>query len=256
MMNGGDDDREPYQAVSLHAVLSLTCGLAGPLTFVGPLGWLAPWAGIILAAAALRRIARNAPHLAGRKAALAGLTLSAIFAAAGPVEWIVYRQRVAAEAVQFAQFWFDFLRDDQPQKAFQLTLHPHQRQPLDASLWEFYTQEPRWRHELDDYVTQPAVRTLLALGPRAEVRFCQIDAQDRERDHDLVSPLFAVTFDEAGRKKTYFIRLKLERMRLTTRDAQKRTVAFADWRVVMIEGGVRPAGSVPERDSTTLRNAA
>lgn len=244
----GDDDRQPYQAVSLHAVLSLACGLAGPLTFVGPLGSLAAWAGIILAVAALRRIARNAPHLTGRKAAWAGLTLSTVFATAGPVEWVVSRQRVAAEAVQFAQFWFDFLRENQPQKAFQLTLHPHLRQPLDASLWEFYTQGPRWRHELDDYVAQPAVRTLLALGPRADVRFYQIDNQDRERDHDLVSPVFAVTFDEAGRKKTFFVRLKLERMRLTTRDAQKRTIAFADWRIHMAEGGVRPAGWTPAAD--------
>lgn len=245
-MNGGDDEREPYRAVSLHAVLSLACGLAGPLVFVSPLGWLAAWAGVILAAAALRRIARNAPHLSGRKAAMTGLVLSALFAAAGPVEWVVYRQRVSAEAVQFSEFWFDFLREDQPQKAFQLTLHPHLRQPLDASLWEFYAQGPRWRNELDDYVTQPTVRTLLALGPRAEVRFYQIDEQDRERDHDLVSPVFAVTFDEAGRKKTFFVRLKLERMRLTMRDAQKRKIAFADWRIHLVEGGVRPAGWTPE----------
>lgn len=250
MSGGADDAQGQYQAVSVHAVLGLLGGLAGGLAFTGLLGWLVAWAGLLLSGVALRRIARNAPHLTGRKAALTGLALSTLFVVAAPAEWIVYQRLVGAEAAQFARYWFDFLRDNQPQKAFQLTLHPLQRQPLDASLWDFYRQGPRWHHDLEDYVAQPTVRTLLALGPRAQVRLHEIEGQERQRDHDLVYPIFAVTYAEAGSKKTFFVRLTLERLRLTGRDRQKRPLALADWRVHLVEGGVRPA-DFPTEPATT-----
>jgi hypothetical protein len=230
----------------MHAVLGLLAGLAGVLAFAGALGWLIAWAGLLLSALGLWRIARNAPHLSGRGAALVGLTLSTLFVAAAPVEWRAYQQMVDDEAVRFARYWFDFLSHQQPQKAFQLTLHPHLRQPLDASLWDFYRQGVRWHNELDDYVSQPVVRTLLALGPRAETRFYQIDRQERDRDHDLVWPIFAVTYDEQGKRKTFFVRLLLERLHLHGQDREKRPTALADWKIHQVEGGIEPAGWIPD----------
>ena len=173
------DQSEFYQAVSPHAVFGLLCGVAGVLALWGPLGWPIPALGVILSAIALARIRRDAPALTGRKAAMAGLFLSVLFAIAGPTEWIAYQAMIRAEALKFAHYWFEFLRNNEPQKAYQLSVSPGLRQPLDASLWEFYRRGPRWYQELDHFVSQPTVRTLLALGRRAEVRFYEVDQQDR-----------------------------------------------------------------------------
>jgi hypothetical protein len=199
------DDQDLYQAVSMHAVFGLLCGLAGALALSGPLAWPIAWLGLALSAVALVRIGRNAPVLTGRKAALAGLFLSALFAVAGPAEWLSYRWMVRREALQFARDWLDLLKNS------------------------------------EHAVSPPTIRTLQALGSRAEVRLYQVQTLDRQSDRDVVTPVFAVTVAGQPQRKPVFVRITMERKRFSDPRPSDGRRGYADWKVLQVEEGLRPA---------------
>ncbi len=211
-------DRElaEYQALSGLAVVSMVLGGLSPLVLIDPIAVLLPMAAIAAGLAALVRIARNAPALTGRRLATAGVGLALVFLVAAPAEWLTYRWQIRREAVQFGSAWFDMLRDDQPQMALQLALEPGARRPLGAALAKQYRETPELRDALAAYVEKPAVRTLLALGRRAEVHFCSIEDEERLSDRDRIDPLYAVSYDQGGGKKSFFVLLHLTRLRLRT----------------------------------------
>jgi len=166
--------------------------------------------------------------------ARAGLLLSLVFAAAAPSDWLAYRRTVRDEARQFSSLWFRFLREDEPQKAHQLTMASQVRHLLDHRLWAFYRSDPRLRQQLEGYVQIPLVHTLLSLGPKAEVRFYETGSQTHENNSDTVEQLYAVTYEEEGEKKSFFVAVEMVRQKLPTGEAS--------WRILQANGPVRPEG--------------
>jgi hypothetical protein len=241
-----------YHAVSKLAVAGLLFGLAAFLAVIEPVLYFVPLTGIALSAAALGAIARSEQSLLGRKAALVGLALSLAVAAAAPAHWITYRHLVRREAREFALAWFDLLRGGEPQKAFQLTRHPNSRQPLGEGLWDYYRQNPHVRMELETYVAPPdgrwgnfapkLVRTLLALGPKAEARYFSTDLQGRIGGIDTVYQVYAVTFGEGPQRKTFFVGLEMKRLGAPSS-------RHAAWQITRADGGVKPLalGGSPEK---------
>ena len=229
-----DTELAVYRALPGQAVLGLIFGLLSPVALIDPMLWAIPLLGVVFSGWALRRIKNNAPAMTGRKMALVGLAFSLLLAAAAPADWSVYRRMVRNEAEQFSALWFRYITQDEPQKAYQLTVTPQTRQPLDDRLWAFYKNAPRIRQELESYVKQPLVRTLLALGPKARVRFYQTSGQTRENNNDQVGLLYAVTYEEAGESKSFFVLVRLERRKLTSGEA--------GWRILGADGGVKPEG--------------
>ena len=112
---------------------------------------------------------------------------------------------VRNEARQFSGEWFEYLAQDQPQTAHQMTVAPQSRQPLDDRLWAVYRNAPRLRRSWKRYVKSPLVRTLLALGPKAQVRFYETAAQARDNDNDQVDQVYAVTYEEGSERKSFFV---------------------------------------------------
>jgi hypothetical protein len=222
-----DQDAEvaEYRTLSGAAVGGLILGLLSPAALVDSVAWCIPIAGILVSIYALWRIRRNDAALTGRKAAQWGLWLSLCFAAAAPADQLYYRYRIRQEARQFAAMWFDLLAAGRPERAFQLTLDVKNRQPLDDRLWEYYRNAPVVRATLDHYVAaakegekpQP-VRTLLALGKSAKAQYLDAPAQFQDVGMDVVYLRYAVTFDDAGAKKTFFLIVQL--MRHKTEDGR------------------------------------
>jgi len=223
-----------YRAVSAWAVVGLLLGVASPLALVAASLAVVPLSATVVSIVALWRINRRRTLLAGQRLAWAGMALGVLFTAASWTNWAVYRWGVRQEACRFAQLWFQLLADDQPQMAHQLTRHPKFRPPLDETLWKYYLRSQERRSELEHYVAQPLVRTLLALGENSHVRYYDLAAHYEVGETHFVSPIFAVMFDEQDGKKTFFVQLQLERVRLES--------GKAGWRVAAAEGGVRPAG--------------
>jgi hypothetical protein len=229
-----DTELAAYRALSGQAVLGLIFGLLAPLALVDPLLWILPALGTLLSAMAIRRIKKSGAALTGRKMAIAGLMLSLALAAAAPTNWLVYRRMIRNEARQFSSLWFQFLAQNEPQKAHQLTVPPQVRKLLDHQLWAFYRTDARQRQQLEGYVKTPLVRTLLKLGPRAQVRFYETIGQTRENDNDQVEQLYAVTYEEEGEKKSFFVAVQMLRQEMATGEAA--------WRILQTAGGVRPEG--------------
>jgi hypothetical protein len=213
-----DAEVAEYRSLSGAAVGGLLLGLLSPAALVDPVVWFLPLLGISVSLYALLRIRRNASSLTGRKAALWGLCLSLCFAAAAPSDWCYYRYRIREEAKQYAAEWFDLLAAGRPEKAFQLTLDPKKRQPLDDRLWEYYRNNPDVRRDLDRYVA-PAkkdekpkpVCTLLALGKSARTQYLDAIDQQTAEGMEVVSLRYAVTFEEEGAKKTFYLIVQLFR---------------------------------------------
>jgi hypothetical protein len=229
-----DAEFAAYRVLTGQAVVGLIFGLLAPLALVDPVLWAVPAIGVFFSVWALRRIKRDAATLTGRKLAWAGLSLSLLFAVAAPTDWLVYRRIIRDEAQQFSALWFRYLTHDEPQKAHQLTIAPQYRQPLDDHLWAFYRNTPRPRQSLEGYVNLPVVRTLLALGPRAVVRFYDTAGQSQEGNEDAVALLYAVTYEEEGEKKSFFVAVESHRTKLAD--------GSAGWHIVQADGGVKPPG--------------
>jgi hypothetical protein len=73
---------------------------------------------------------------------------------------------------------------------------------------------------LESFVRAPVVRTLLALGPQASIRFYDtVDQQGDEGNRDIVRQRYAVTYEEEGEKKTFFVDVQMMRQELADRTA-------------------------------------
>jgi hypothetical protein len=228
-----DADVQQYRPVSGWAVAALLLGLLSPLAFVGAIFWLLPVLGVAVSVLALRQFSMPDNVSTGRSAALVGLALGLVFGTAAPAAqwsetWLLKR-----EARSLGEAWFAHLAAGQPAKAAQLAVSPNLRRPLDDKLWDYYRSGPEARKELEDLIAQPHVRTLLALGPRAKIRFYETGDVTRYEQRDLLTQYFAVTRDDQGRTKTFFVRV------LTERSINPKTKR-AGWQIMATSGGVRP----------------
>jgi hypothetical protein len=227
------DDAVQYRPVSGLAVVGFLAGLLCSVGLVSPLMWpLAPL-GIVLSAAALWRIAARAPALIGRKLAMIGLALSITFTVAFPADWVVHRWLIRRSARQFAQRWLDAIRAGDAAHAHQLMLQSQYRELNDDQLLDFYRKGPRWQQELKTMAETPAVRALLALGPKARVRYYDVSDEAEFEARQWMRLYYAVTFEDEVDLKTFFIAISLECF--TTKDESR-------WRVVRCDGGVQPPG--------------
>jgi hypothetical protein len=211
-----DADLVQYHALSCLSVAGLVLGLLSAFSVLAPMLWIVPGLGVIVSGTALWQIQRNAPALAGCRLAQGGLLLSIALGAAVPVDWFVYRHLVRKEARQFAATWFDYLEQGEPEKAYQLTLHPNLRQPMDEELRDFYRRNAHARERLDNYVALPLVRKLLAIGKRqdAQVRYDRSGFQGADDEGENVDLIYAVSVERPEGKETFFVELGLARIKL------------------------------------------
>jgi hypothetical protein len=82
-------DEPHYRALSPAAVASLVAGGLSIASFLSPLFWVIPVLGVLLATVAIQRIRSDPENITGRKLALAGLLLSAVFGGLGAA-WQTY----------------------------------------------------------------------------------------------------------------------------------------------------------------------
>lgn len=230
-----DEPVGDYRAMSVLAILALAVGAVAPVALIGPGFWVVPAIALLLSLAAFWRIRRYAPHLVGKSAAWVGLTAAVVFGIGGPARWISYRWTIEREGRAVARQWFEFLRDNDPPRAFQLTLPPQDRRRLGKDPWDFYRRDPdEWR-KIHTWLTRPLVRTLLALGRNAKVRFCRTNDHRTSREADSLELIYAITYGQGSQRRTFFAQVFM------LRNVNSQT-GKASWQLLYARGGYRPKG--------------
>jgi len=203
-----------YRPLSVAAVLALLLGLVSFTALLTPMLWAVSFVGIIVSIVAWVRIHRFEPPLTGRTAALLGLILSLFTAAAAPTQWYVRRALLVQEAQQFVQLFLDYLKENEPHKAHQLSMAARQRSPIDENLWAKYAPETNARKDLEAFLERKEVRAILILAkdPRTTIRLFDIEGVWREDNEDRVALSYAVTyFDSDNKKRTFFVNVSANR---------------------------------------------
>lgn len=201
-----DESAPEYRPISTLAVIGLLLALASVLAFVHPLLWLLPLAGAAASGWALVRLSAPDATQIGRKAALVALTLSLMLGAAAPVRWGLFRWQMQAEAQHLAWQWFEALREGNAYRAHQFTIYEAQRAAPDDDLATRYS-EPEQRRQIEDYVQDPAVQTLLSLGKYATVRYFENKALQATQEESNVVDIYAVSVREKGQTTSFFVQL-------------------------------------------------
>ena len=204
---------------------------------VTPILLLIPLGGIAAGVIALRRFAVNPIHF-GRGAALVGLLLSVIFLTAPLSRNLVADGLVRNQPRDLAEKFFEYLREDQPEKSALLKISAELRPPLDADVWNFYRHDRDARIMLTRFVANPYVRTLLALGPRADIRFYKVKGTVNDGSRALVSYWYTVTFENEQQQKETFIALIVLERRPSAPEVNP-------WRVVDMIAGINPETGLP-----------
>jgi hypothetical protein len=208
---GTETELRSYRKICVTAFCALGLGLLSPLVFAYPLMYVLPVGGVFISVIALRRMAREPGRLIGRRAAIIGLAVSVLMGIGAPTRVLTHRWVVLGQAQQFADEWFTHLRDGNPHMALELTRDIKKRRPQDDALWQKYRNNSNDAEALRKYVRDPLVATLLALGDSATVRHYETVDYTQYADSDGVEELYAVTYEENGRRKTFFVRVAMSR---------------------------------------------
>ena len=222
-----------YKAVSGAAITGLVLALASVLAFNHPLLLILPAVGAVVSWAAARRIERDPLALSGRFFALAGLALSVMIGVGAITRFISRQTSIEREARAASEEWFAYTAAGEPHKAHQLSLRPVERAILDDKLWRAYRHSASLQKQLRDYIRQQPMRTVLALGKGATARYYETEAHQSDYATDRVVAVYAVTYEEEGKKKSFFVRLSVTR----TKDAAS---GITGWQVGELRGGYRP----------------
>ena len=206
-----DESTSAYRPLSKFAVLALCSGLLSPLAWVHPVLWSIPAITVAMGAMALWHITRPDADLTGSKVALLGIGVALVSGIGAPVRALAVQQLILRDGNQFALQWFEYLRHEQPHMAHQLCSNISGRQPLDDQLWQFYRERPEWADDLRHFVGDPLIRTLLVLGKRMQVRLYEVHGLEDIGRSQAVVMTYAVTYEEAGAKKTFLVTLLMER---------------------------------------------
>ncbi|MCA9103143.1 MAG: hypothetical protein KDA63_18430 [Planctomycetales bacterium] len=234
---GGDEavEVESYRTYCVTAFCGLGLGLLSLVAFAYPLMWILPLAAGIVSALALRKIAADPDRLIGRRAALVGLAVSVLIGIGAPTRVLAHRWATHWQTRRFAEEWFQHLADGNPHFALEMTRDIRKRRALSDDLWRQYRDNAADAEALRQYIRQPVVAALLALGDSANVRFYQTRKFTPIDVGDAVDEVFAVTYEDRGKPKTFFVSVAVGR----DFEPYKGMIPL---RIFAAEGGVEPVG--------------
>lgn len=173
-----------YRAISGLAVLALLLGVASAAAMVGPVLWVVPMVAVVVALIAMRRI-QASEDLAGWNIAFLGLLLALLFGVAAPARTISRQYWLTSRAEQFSRQFLTFLQEGKSHAAHQLRQRPAVRKLLTDDLPQSYEKDPESQKDLEKFVGEEPVKTLLEHGKDAKVERTSIDLVGRDDRTDL-----------------------------------------------------------------------
>jgi hypothetical protein len=198
-----DPELAEYRPLNRLSVAALLVGLASPLALLHPMLWCIPAAGIVLAAAALWSIRHAEIPTIGRKGAILGLILSLVFIAAASTRDWTYEYWLKSRGDHLAQMWFEFMRTNQPQKAYDLTVHSPSKHPDESATAKTPYQK---------FLELPPVAKILQLGPRAHpIQAVPTSLGPEGVFHQTIFLWYQVAPADKSSDKPYIVQMQQER---------------------------------------------
>lgn len=207
--NAAETELPEYRQLSGFAVIGFILGLFSALAIVHVGLSFVGGAAALCSVIALVRISTAPSEIAGRGLALTGLVLALFMTSAGVASNVTEQRLLDLHSRQLALQWFEYLKEDEPEKALELDNSGASRRPLDETLWDRYLSSKTEYEALQEFVSKPEVLALLTLGERAEVRhYMCLGAQPEN-----VAQVYAVTYSDEGTKKSFLVQINLVRSR-------------------------------------------
>ena len=105
-----------------------------------------------------------------------------------------------------ARFWFEALRDNQPEVAHQWTVSRWKRVREGDSIRAQYASESGQK-VLGRFQREPAVRAVLNLGKASRVRYCSNVSSESTDELRTIVDVYAVTVKEAQQTTSFFVQV-------------------------------------------------
>ncbi len=233
-----------YRRVSPLALVAVGLALVSPIALTTWLLWWVPCVAAFIALLALWSL-RTDRRAKGRQITVVALAVALVIAAAAPTRFFARSKKLSAQAERAAVEWLEILQNSrrkdgvpnnwQLARAMQFRLPTDKRQPLDATLLEYYIKNEHNRYALEDFANERLVRTLHTLGTRATIRHYATESCTQSEGVDRVKLVCAVTFLRDSRPESFFVQLLLERKQGGDGEPGK-------WRVASYRGDYLPKG--------------
>jgi hypothetical protein len=184
---------------------------------------------IALSLIALWAIRNAEGTLTGTTFAYIGLSSAAIALVSIAVFWASYQYGVRREADQFFRLWFAAVqRGDIPLAKEYRSIYSQRSRAVNADEWWQEQYAGKYAHwSVHRYVEDKLIRVLMALGDDAKVTYYQTSSVHSDRESDVVTSVYAVTFPrEFHRTETFFVRIIGKRVHPSSQDFRS-----AGWKI-------------------------
>ena len=212
-------------------VLSLSALVSLPFLF---LSIFAVVAGLI----AFYAIFKSGGEASGRGVASAGLILGLATLIGAPTHNYVYRKDFGRQADQFAQYWFESVKDENIALS-RLAQEPYwQRAPFVThdDVVDYWIRSKSGDEEPHDavhsYLSNPTLLTINYCGDRAKMTRYSVVEDYLSSSKEMTSRIYAVTIDPKTHeelRQTFFINLLMERVERKTPQGQR----LVGWKIIM-----------------------
>ena len=204
------NEEASYRRLSVPALLAFLFGVLSFVIYFSVWFFFIAVIGITLALVAVWSIRRSEGTLFGIGLAHCGLALSLISLISVSVYWPYYSYGLRLEGNRFFRIWFDALQEGNIPLAKGMGSPYWERPRLDnEKKWWQDQYGDKWKHRsIHGYTDNKLIRTILALGKKADITYYSTLLSAVGDDKDTVVSVYAVTyFSESGEKETFFIKM-------------------------------------------------
>lgn len=209
-----DSNSGSYSRVSVVALCALAVSLCSGFIFISTTCIVFSFLGILLSLCAIWSIHRSGSEVFGLGIARTALAISIVAMMATLIYIPYYNKTVEWTAISFADHWFDAAQHNDFPVVWELQRPFWQRNLPEDSMdwWKKHISETRSHEMLHATVKNSLIRTLIALGDKAEIRYYGVKKHTWDETKHYMELIYSVTYSNShGERETFFVELPLQR---------------------------------------------
>lgn len=212
-----NDTHDEFSAVSLSAIFALLGGVLSSLYLVNRSFWPIPVIALLITLWSLRKIYHAEGRLTGMTITRLALVLILIPLTAAPIQRYIYRRELIRQAREFFPLVIQAAQKGDSLALMQFQKYQPSREEVtnESDYWKTLFSDPVRSMEGVSLIQNKIFVTLLNLGENASVTYDRTVKTDYEAEYDVdrICCLYAVTYSEHGKKKTFLFPMQGGRYR-------------------------------------------